>query len=291
MRGLVTDETRGAGARSDLAALLRRHDRDRFQTALFAPAARRHGLFALYAFNFEIARVREIVTEPMLGRIRLEWWRETIEAAFEGGPVRHHPVATALAATIAEFALTRAPLDRLVDSRERDILDEPPPSLPALEAYAEDSSAGLVALALEVLGVRSPGAAGAARGVGIGYALAGLLRAMPFHARAGRCYLPAEIAGRAGLDPADYAALRGSPALRATVAELADRAAQQLRGARERRAAVPRSARAALLPAVIAERFLARLKAAGYNPFDGRLAAPDPLQSWRLAAAALFGRF
>src|ERR1700752_4314564 len=83
-----------------VAALVRRHDRDRFQTVLFAPAARREALFALYAFNYEIARVRERVTEPTLGRIRLEWWRETIAAAFEGGPVRDHFVAQPLTATI-----------------------------------------------------------------------------------------------------------------------------------------------------------------------------------------------
>src|SRR5215471_18639800 len=70
---------------SPVAALVRRHDRDRFQTVLFAPAARREALFALYAFNYEIARVRETVTEPVLGQIRLQWWRENIAAAFEGG--------------------------------------------------------------------------------------------------------------------------------------------------------------------------------------------------------------
>ena len=72
------------GGLSPLAALVRRHDRDRFQTALFAPAARREALFALYAFNYEIARVRESVREPMLGQIRLQWWREAIDAAFAG---------------------------------------------------------------------------------------------------------------------------------------------------------------------------------------------------------------
>ncbi len=81
---------------SPVAALVRHHDRDRFQTVLFAPVARREALFALYAFNYEIARVRERVTQPTLGRIRLEWWRETIAAAFEDGPIRHHIVAEPL---------------------------------------------------------------------------------------------------------------------------------------------------------------------------------------------------
>src|SRR5829696_7494880 len=78
---------------SSLAGFVRAHDRDRFQTALFAPAGRREALFALYAFNYEVARVRESVTQPMLGHIRLQWWREVVGAAYAGGPVREHVVA------------------------------------------------------------------------------------------------------------------------------------------------------------------------------------------------------
>src|ERR1700746_3374910 len=103
---------------SAVAALVRRHDRDRYQTALFAPPARREALFALYAFNYEMARVRESVTQPMLGQIRLQWWRENIAAAFEGGSVRAHPVVEALTAAIRKFALARAHFDRLIDARE-----------------------------------------------------------------------------------------------------------------------------------------------------------------------------
>ncbi len=109
---------------SPVAALVRRHDRDRFQTVLFAPAARREALFALYAFNYEIARVRESVTEPMLGQIRLQWWRENIAAAFEGGPARHHPVVEALTGSIRELPMTRDHFDRLINARETDLDDQ-----------------------------------------------------------------------------------------------------------------------------------------------------------------------
>ncbi len=114
---------------------------------------------------------------------------------------------------------------------------------------------------------------------------------MPFHARAGRSYIPADIAARIGLDPQDYAGLRDTPALRAAAGEIAEAAAGHLQAARRNRREVPRSARAAILPAVIAERFLARLRRADYNPFASELATPDPLQSWRLFAAALRSRF
>src|ERR1700730_4250342 len=278
---MVTAETRKGSSRSEadesalpLAALLRRHDRDRFQTALFAPAQRREALLALYAFNYEIARVREAVTQPMLGQIRLQWWREVLDAAYAGAPARQHPVAVPLSEVIYEFGLSREPFDRLLDTRERDLADEPPASLCALEDYAEGTSAALVHLALQVLGAREAAVEETARQVWIGYALAGLLRAMPFHARAGRTYIPAAIAERTGLDPGDYAAGRSTPALRAAVREIADAATRHLRAAREGRAATPRSAIAALLPAIVADRFLARLRRAEYDPFAPALAMP-----------------
>ena len=270
---------------------MRRHDRDRFQTALFAPAARREALFALYAFNCEIARVRERVTQPTLGRIRLEWWRESIAAAFETGPIRRHIVTEPLTGAIRDLGLTRAHFDRLIDARETDLDAGAPASLAALEDYAEAASARLIYLALEILGVRDPAARQAGFHVGIAYALAGLLRAMRYQARAGRQVIPTDLAARTGLDHEDYRALRVTPALRAATAELAATALRHLGLARTRHRKLPRSALPALLPAIVARRSLRRLKTAGFDPFDETLAAPDPLQSWRFVAAAVFNRF
>jgi phytoene synthase len=275
---------------SPVAALVRRHDRDRFQTVLFAPAARREALFALYAFNYEIARVRESVTQPTLGRIRLEWWRENIAAAYGGGAVRRQPIVEALTAVVRGARLTRAHLDRLIEAREADFADEPPPDLAALEDYAEGTSSRLVLLALEVLDVRGALAAEAGHHVGIAYSLAGLLRALPFQAGV-RQVIPADSAARAGIDPAHARRMRGSPALRYAVAEIAAAAEGHLRRARQIRRAVSRAALPALLPAVIAERWLRQLGRAGGDPFDPSLARADPLQIWRLLAAMLRGRF
>jgi phytoene synthase len=224
---------------SSVAAIVRRHDRDRFQTALFAPAAQRDALFALYAFNYEIARVRESVTEPALGRIRLEWWRETIAAAYDGAPPPPHPVAEALSEVIGAFAPAREHFARLLEARAADLHDEPPASLPVLEDYAEGTSSRLVNLALEVLGARDPAAADVGRHAGIAYAFAGILRALPTTARTGRRMIPVEIAARCGLGPEVWQAPRGSPALRSAVAEIATAAASHLSAARMSRAAVP----------------------------------------------------
>lgn len=276
---------------SPVAAIVRRHDRDRFQTVLFAPAARREALFAVYAFNYEIARVRESVSEPTLGRIRLEWWRQNIAAAFEDGPVRRHIVVEPLTVAIRALGLTRAHFDRLIDARASDLEEDPPASLAVLEDYAEATSARLSLLALEILGVRDPAAAEVASHVGIAYAFAGLLRALPFQARACRPMIPADIAARTELDDDDYRTLRSTSALRAAAAEIAAAASRHLVSARACRDRISRSALPALLPAVVAERSLMRLRQAGYDPFNRELADADPLQSWRLAAAWLRNRF
>ena len=140
---------------SPVAALVRRHDRDRYQTALFAPAARREALFALYAFNYEIARVRESVTQPMLGQIRLEWWREDIAAAYAGAPARGTKSCGRWSRRSANSACRAGPFDRIIDARERDLDDAPPADLAALVDYAEGTSAALIYLALEALGAPS----------------------------------------------------------------------------------------------------------------------------------------
>ena len=206
----------------------------------------------------------------MLGHIRLQWWRENIAAAFEGGTVRRQPVVDALTPSIRELSLTRNHFDQLIDARETDLEDEPPASLTALENYAEMSSSRLIYLALEVLGVQDPAATKAGLHVGIAYSLAGLLRAMPVHARR---IIPADAAGREG------------------IVEVAAAASRHLHLARAVDKSIPRPAIPALLPAVIAERSLTRLKRARYDPFDRTLLAPDPLQIWRLAVAALLNRF
>ena len=274
------------------AQLVRRHDRDRFLTALFAPAGRRESLYALYGFNYEIARVREIVSEPMLGRMRLQWWRESIAAIYEGGPIRHHEVVAPLALAIGRHALSRAHFDRIIDAREADLDDAPPATLDALEAYAEGTSGELVLLALEALGVRNEAAAAAGRDIGTAYALAGLLCAVPFHAAARRLYLPADLIAAQGIDvDRTLFALKPAAPLAVIVAAVADRARARLASARARRHAVAREALPGLLPAVLASRALDRLVRARFDPFAAGIVRPDGRKALALTLAAVRRRY
>lgn len=271
---------------------VRRQDRDRYLTALFAPAERREDLFALYAFNLEVAKTAEVVSEAMVGRIRLQWWREAIAGIYEGRP-RAHAVVAPLAQAVERHGLPRAPFDRLIDAREADLDGEPPADFTALEAYAEGTAASLFSLALGVLGCsadRGP-AARAAQHLGIAWALAGLARAVPFHARQKRTYLPADLTSETGLDLAELFELKSSTALARVVERIVARAGDHLQALHPLRRDVPRSASSLLLFAQLAESHLSRLRRAGFDPFDPAVLAERPGAVWRLAWAHWLRRY
>lgn len=100
---------------------VRQSDRDRFLAALFAPELQRRGLLALLAFDHELARTRTVTREPMLARIRLEWWREAVgEAAGEGKP-RAQPIVESLSETVRRHGLPETRMNDLIDAREEEI--------------------------------------------------------------------------------------------------------------------------------------------------------------------------
>src|ERR1700754_4121062 len=102
------------------AKTVRKYDPDRYFSALFAPADKRPFLFALYALNHEIAHVAESVREPMIGEIRLQWWREALEGARAGNP-RPHDVVRAMAATFATMDVRADLLEAVVGARTFDL--------------------------------------------------------------------------------------------------------------------------------------------------------------------------
>src|SRR6476619_8368832 len=161
-----------ADASAHCEELVREADKDRFLATLFAPAAQRPALFALYAFNSEIARVRDVAREPMPGEIRLQWWREVIEGerAEEG---KANPVATALLDTMEHNQLPVQILFDLIDAHSFDLYDDPMPSLPHAEAYAAKTSGAVFELAGRILRGE---AAELTRHAGIAYGFTEVLR-------------------------------------------------------------------------------------------------------------------
>ncbi|MGQ3675776.1 phytoene/squalene synthase family protein [Xanthobacter sp. TB0139] len=176
--------------------LVRAYDRDHFLSILFAPHHLRQHLFALHAFSLDVARVREVVKDPLPGEVRLAWWREVIEGQGRGA-VDGHPIAAALLDTVERFALPKAALVNLIDARIFDLYDDPMPSLDDLEGYAGETASALVQLSSLILMPDGADRVAELSGhTGVAIALTGLMRAFPIHAARGQCYLPLDLLQR-----------------------------------------------------------------------------------------------
>jgi 15-cis-phytoene synthase len=253
------------------AELVRTSDRDRFIASLFAPAERRSALLAVYAFNAEVARVREVAHSALPGEIRLQWWSDVIEGE-RPDEARANPVAWALLQTIERYRLAPARLIELIEARRFDLYDEPMAALADLEAYARRTSSALFALAAKIVAdIDAESVAGPA---GVAYALAGLLRAFPLHASRGQLYLPMELLDRHQVRTHDILAGRSSPGLTSVLAELLNLARNQLLAAGALIEGLPRQAVPALLPLALVRPALDRLERS--DPF-----APSEMPLWR----------
>jgi len=255
-----------------LAPLVRRVDPDRYFTALFAPARHRETLLLLYAVNHEVARAREVVREPMMALMRLQWWREVAD-----GARRRHEVAGPLGEALDAGRLVPADVVALIEGRE----PEAGPAIATLAAWQDfvRGTAGALACAAG----RVLGAEGAAleriATLGTAYGVAGQMRNVAALARQGRCLLPLDLLRAHGLTAEAVVAQPDDPRLDAVRGELRAWGRSLLR---EAGGALPRPAIAAALPAVLARRDLRRP-----TPAPGPRGLPDQVA---VLAAALRGR-
>jgi len=257
-------------------ALVRAADRDRFLATLFAPRERRGALFALYAFNVEIARVREVVRDPVAGEIRLQWWSDVL-AGDGSGEIEAHPVASALRASVARYGLPPERLQMTISARRFDLYDEPMATLADLEAYADGAPSSVIALAAQILnGDGASDIDALSHHAGLAHAIAGLLKAFPFHAARGQLFVPLELLERHGADREDVRIGRATPQLRSALADLRDSARRHLRQAQDMARTVSPDAMPALLPVALAGATLARMERGDYDPF-----VPVEIAPWR----------
>jgi phytoene synthase len=253
------------------AQLVRQADRDRFVASLFAPAEKRDALYALYAFNAEIARVREAARAALPGEIRLQWWSDVI-AGERGGEARANPVAAALLTVMERYQLPPPRLIGMVEARRFDLYDEPMRDLAQLETYAKQTSSALFALAAQILAAVEADAICAPAGVA--YAITDLLRALPLRIARRQFYLPTTLLAEYGVDLHDLSAGQPPPGLGVALGELRAFARRNLISVRELMAQFPPPAIPALLPLAIVGPLLDRLEKS--PPFQ-----PAEIPLWR----------
>jgi phytoene synthase len=248
------------------AGLVRSHDFERYAATLFVSTDKRRALLALYAFNVEISRVREQVSQPLPGEIRLQWWTDMLAGAGHGG-VEGNPVAAELLQAIRTYGLPAERLSRLVDEHQFDLYNDPMPSMAALEAYVHDTSSALFALGVRIMGRQSEVTDHLARHAGLAQGIAHVIAALPVDAARRQLFVPLQLLEGHGSGMEEVFAGKETPRLRAALDQLISEARGHLKTAVELLASAPVEVRPLFLPLALVGRDLKRMSRADCNPF------------------------
>lgn len=168
------------------AEMVRKGDPDRFLSTMAAPAPLRARMFAIYAFNLEVARTVWVSKEEALNEIRLQWWHDALEEITNGGPVRRHEIVTPLSEVLDPSGARL--LQGIVAARRRDITGDPFKTAFELEAYLQETAGTLMWVTARAIGAKD--GEKAIRDVGSASGLANYLMAVPELIARGREPMP-----------------------------------------------------------------------------------------------------
>lgn len=244
-------------------ALLREADRDRYLSVLYAPEDRRGGLAALYAFNAEVARIRDLVHEPLPGEVRLQWWRDLINGEARGS-AQAHPIAAALTSTIEKYELPKTAFDNYCEARIFDLYDDPMPSRNDLEGYCGETASAIIQLAGFVLDRDAAQAQTEITGhAGVTQAVTGLLRLMPIHRRRGQLYFPADMLQAVGVTRETFIAGEDKAAIERVISIILAFAREHLAIFEKNKSELPKSLAPAFLPLALVPAYLRAIEKLG----------------------------
>jgi len=283
--------TEGQRSNPDIClATLRETDRDRYLACLLAPEDKRRSLAALYGFHAELARIRDLVHEPLPGEVRLQYWRDLLEGQSHGS-TEANPLASELLRAIEAHRLPRATLINMIDARIFDLYDDPMENRNALEGYAGETASALIQLAGLVLSpedaMQSSHAAGHA---GVAQAIAGCLLLMPLHRHRGQLYLPLDILTAVGLDRQAFLDGKDVARIGAAIDAFVGLGHEHLAKARAS-GSLPKDLVPAFLPVALVGPTLRRARALGAGVLDQPFQPPQWRRQLSMAIAAVRGKF
>jgi phytoene synthase len=244
------------------AEAVRAQDFPAYAATLFTDPPTRRGLLALHAFAGEVARVRDHVSQPLPGEIRLQWWADTLSGQDHGG-VEGNPVAAEIKRAIAAFDLPMAELSRIIEAWRAELYNEPVADLAALENFLTETSSALLRLAVRICAPAADVPADLVRQAGLAQGLVQLIVDVPREAARGRLLLPRDLLALNGVAADDILSGRPSAGLAAVLAYLAGEAERRL----SRVGTPPAALRPALLPLALARKTLAEARRLEFDPF------------------------
>jgi phytoene synthase len=254
------------------AELVRGHDFTRYASTLFVRADQRRALLAIHAFNVEISRVREQVSQPLPGEMRLQWWTDMLAGAGHGG-VEGNPVAAELLLAIRDWRLPVERLSRLIDEHQFDLYNDPMPTMAALEGYINDTSSALFSLAAGVAGGQSPDIEHLARHAGLAQGIVQVIAALPRDASRRQLFVPLQLLESHGSGMEEVFVGKQTPKLRTALDQLMGEARAHLKTAFALLENAPPQVRPVFLPLALVARDLKRMSRADSDPFTPHIAS------------------
>jgi 15-cis-phytoene synthase len=251
------------------ADLVRTHDFARYASTLFVDAEERRALLALYAFNTEISRVRDSVSQPLAGEVRMQWWIDMLAGQGRGG-VAGNPVAAELLLVVRSFGLPVELLSRLVEEHQFDLYNDPMPTVAALEGYVTETSSAVFALAARIAAPPSAEAEHLARHAGLAHGFIQVIANLPRDSSRRQLFVPLQLLQAQGSGMEELFAGRETPRVRAALDQLVGEARKHLKTAFSLLADVPNKTRPVFLPLVLVRRDLERMSRADADPFAPR---------------------
>ncbi|MEZ5758850.1 MAG: phytoene/squalene synthase family protein [Emcibacteraceae bacterium] len=270
------------------AKQVKKYDYDRFLITLFAKADIREDLFALYSFNHEVAKIREAVSEPMLGEIRLQWWREAIEGIVAGNP-RNHEVVLPLSDAFHRHGLSADSFISIIDARSADIYDENPNTIADFEKYLGATSGNLMKLAGQICGEQDEHTLSLCYDLGMVWGLIGTIRALRFQLAQGKLSLPQDIMHQFEVRKSDLMALEGNENIKRLIQGLHQSATNYLNQIAKDKKSINKDVRPLFLLSALSRSYLNMIRRAGYDPFKLNEKASMFPRQCRLFFSALFG--
>jgi 15-cis-phytoene synthase len=285
----------GTDSAAFCADLVRSHDFVRYASSLFVPADRRRGLLALYAFHTEICRIRDQVSQPLPGEIRLQWWTDMLvtpdrDQDRNPGGAQGNPVASELLLAIGKYRLPVEPLLRLIEEHQFDLYNDPMPTLAALEGYATETSSALFALAARIAGPPSAEVEHLARHAGLAQGFSDVIASLPRDASHRQLFVPLQILESHGGGSDDVFSGKQTPNLRAALEQLIGEARGHLDAAARLLGAIAPVQRPVFLPLAVLRRDLARMSRADADPFTPQMRSRLSIlwTLWRASRSAAF---
>lgn len=250
--------------------LVRNLDYENYLCVLLLPKRFRTSVFAVRAFNVELARVQDSVSDPNIGRMRLQFWRDSLDDIYKDHPPQQ-PVALELAQAVSKHKLMKRWFSRLIDARESNLSNRPYQTTEALEEHSEKAVSSVLYLILECLGIKDVQADHAASHLGKAIGLVTLLRATPFHGSRGKVYLPNDIMMKHSVSHEDIIRGKTAQSVKDVAYDLASSAHIHLTTAKPLIAKLPKSASRAFLPMVPCQAYLSKIQQVDFDIFHPTL--------------------